>query len=576
MNGPRRVPWLHGGAVALVCLLVACGPAAPAAPTAAPPKPTTAAAAAPTSAPAAAAKPAATVAPAKPPAPTAAPAAATTGEPIRGGSITVVHSNNPRSLNPRMDGGIDGNFIMTHVRERFLGINEKGDIVPVLATELPQRPDPLTYIFKLRQGVQFHDGSPFTADDAQYSFDIFLDEKTAFSGNFRKFIRNTEVVDPYTFRINMKSPWPDFLSDMANNSSLGILPKGALEKYGDDYGVKVVQGTGPFMFKEWVKDDRLVLVRNPNYWQKGLPYLDQIIFKPIPEESVQVINLRTGAADVLLDVPFKEAKALESEPGIRVLTHGAGVLEELMYNTLVPPFNDTKVRQGVALAINRQEIADTVFLGYAEVPTDLLPSWHWGHDPSSKAPEYNPEKARQLLTEAGYGPGKPLKFEIRCTNQPMFVDQAILIQAQLAKLGIEVTVTPMDKTLFFAPMFREAGADPKSWQAGLEDYGFTTATFSFVWEQYSADSTINTANYNMPGGFQNPEAAKLIEQAAIETDETKAKAIFKQEYAMLEADMPLTRLSFLQNVQAVRSRVKNISALVGDNYPFMYAWVDNN
>jgi peptide/nickel transport system substrate-binding protein len=493
--------------------------------------------------------------------------------PTRGGEITIAVARDPIALNPAKDGGYEGNYMSIGIRERLTALDGKGNVVPALATSW-DTPDPLTYVFHLREGVKFSDGAPFSSADVKYTFDTILSPKNAYYGNYAPYFKATEAVDDSTFKVTLKQPYEYFLTQMASNSDFGIFPKDWLERCGSTCDTKVV-GTGPFMLKDWVKGDRLVLTRNPNYWDQPKPYLDQVTFKVVPDPQTQVIQLQSGDADVLYNVPFSEVAGLEKSKDLTVYKHGPGAVNELIFNTLVPPFNDQKVRQAISLAIDRKEIIDSALFGLAEVPTDLFPSWHWGHDASAPQPPHDPEQAKSMLAQAGYDASHPLSFELKTINASDFIDQATVIKAQLEKIGVQVKVTPMEKGAFLAPLFREEGSDPKSWQAGLERYSFTDDPQSFAWEQYAKGSFINASNVNLAGGFQLPELERLVNQAIAAPDKQAAKTVFAQEAKLLAEAAVDVHLSFQTNVQAARSRVQGYAALSGNQYPLQLVWVSD-
>jgi ABC-type transport system substrate-binding protein len=499
------------------------------------------------------------------------PSATTGSGPRSGGSITIAVKRDPRTLSPMKDGGIEGNYTVMFMRDRLVNPDVNDKVAPALATSW-DTPDPQTYIFHLRQGVKFNDGAPFTAKDAKYTFDQILSKDSEVAGNW-SYIKDTKIIDDSTFEIDLNVPYPFMLEQMAQNSDVSIMPDGFMAKCGAACDTTVI-GTGPFMVKDWVKGDHLTIVRNPNYWNPPEPYLDSVTFKVVPDPTVQIIQLMTGAADVLYSVPYKDVTDLKASGDITVYSHGSGTLMCMCMNTLAPPFNDIKVRQAMLLAIDREQIVKTILYGFGSVPSDLLPPWHPMHDASYPAPTFDQAKAKQLLAEAGYPDGKPLEFELRTINDPYFVDEATLIQAQLAQIGVKVTVTPMEKGAFLAPMFREPGTDPKSWQAGLEQYTFGN-TFSFVWEQYAKDSYINSANLNLPGGFQDPEVERLAKLAITTTDSTKAKDVYRQLKDRLNQDAPEVWVSWADMVQAARSRVQNFGATAGYTYPLSVVWVND-
>ena len=459
------------------------------------------------------------------------------------------------------------------IRDRLVCVGQDGSVVPCLATSW-DTPNPTTYVFHLRPNVKFSNGAPFTADDAKYSWDtIALGKDSDFIGAEGP-VKETKVIDPMTFEIDLTEADPYFLEYMSTNSDVGIIPKGYMDTCAPNCDTTSI-GTGPFMLKEWVKGDHLTLVRNPNYWDAPRPYLDTLTFKVTPDPEAQVLQLKTGAADILFAVPFKDVTGLKSTPGVNVETHASGSLTEIIPNNRVAPFDKLEVRQALEFAINRQQIADVAMSGLAEVPTDLLPSWHWGHDPTYPQHEYNPDKAKALLAQAGYDASHPLSFELRIINNADFVEQATLIQADLQAIGVQVKITPLDKPAFLAPMFFTKGVDNTTWQAGLERYTFGNSTPSLVWQTYDTGSYINFSGVNLPGGIKDPVLQALIDKAKVEPDHDKAKAIFTQIAQQFDKDAITVYLPWQDNVMATTSRVQDFQTLTGFEYPLQYVWVND-
>lgn len=575
----RHMPGLRAGPIIVTLLFIAaaCTTAATPAPTAAPATaaPATAApatAAPATAAPATSAPASATAAPATAAPATPSPAPSASETPKSGGSITIAVKRDPGTLNPIKDGGIEANYTGIAIRDRLV-IPDTNDVAsPGLATSW-DNPNPTTYIFHLRQGVKFSNGAPFTSKDVKYTFDTVMSKDSELAGNW-SYIKEAKATDDFTFELDLKNPYPFLLEQLAQNSDMGIMPDGYMASCGANCDTTQV-GTGPFMVKEWVKGDHLTLVKNPNYWNPPQPYLDQVTYKVVPDPEVQVIQLKTGAADVLYAVPYKDVNDLKTNTDVTVYPHSSGTTMCMCMNTLVPPFNNLKVRLAMEIAIDREQIVQTILYGLGSVPTDLLPPWHEAHDATYPAPVYDPAKAKEMLAAEGYNDSNPLKFELRTINDPYFIDEATLIQAQLASIGVAVTVTPMEKAAFLAPMFRVTGTDPKSWQAGLEQFTFGHSTFSFVWEQWAKDSYINTSNINLPGGFQDPEVERLANLAITTTDPAAAKAVYLQLKQQLDKDAPEVWVTWADNVQAARNRVHDFNDTAQFTYPLNVVWVDD-
>src|SRR3990170_6047808 len=398
-----------------------------------------------------------------------APTQAQTPTPKRGGTITLSFDVNPWSFDPNKIPGIVGGIVDYHIYDGLYNYNARGEPVLALA-ESADRPDPLTYVFRLRRGVTFHNGRPFTAQDVKYTYDRIMapDAKGILSSPLRDGVRSVEAVDQYTVRIRLKEPWPEFEKILANYGSK-IVNREAVEAAGTDYGIKVAVGTGAFRFVEWRPDDRVVLERNLDYWKKPLPYLDRIVIRIIPDPQVRSINLLNRTIDVDMVPPFRELRSFRQNDSLQVLAGLSNTTEIVWLNTSQAPFNQKAVRQAFHYGINRDLILRTVFAGYAEPAVDLFPPHYSVHDSSLEAP-YDPDRAVRLLQEAGYSRSNPVRFDLIVTNLPIFIDQAVLIQNHLNRVGFQVTITPVDQTTLFDYLEGRRGRRTTEWQAALQQY----------------------------------------------------------------------------------------------------------
>ena len=401
-----------------------------------------------------------TAAPAQPPAVTAtqaAPTAATNASaPKSGGTLVVGLSFEPSGMDPHADLHKFIPIITWPVYDTLLYKNPDGTFVPGLATSWDISPDGLTYTFKLRQGVKFHDGTPFNAQAVKFSFDRIVDPATK-SRNAVNLIgphKSTDVVDDYTVKVNLKQPYAAFL-DSASLTWLAIVSPSAIQKWGKDYRLHQV-GTGPFRWVEYIEKDHVTLERNPDYnWgpsifkHQGAPYLDRITFKFVTEDSVRIGTVQTGEINLTnFETPPQEWKSLESNAKLQTWKQPLpGEPNFYMINTAKPPTDDLAVRQAILYGLNRQELVNTLYGGVLSVAYGPLTSSTFGYNKSVETMyPYNLDKAKSLLDQAGWKPGpdgirvkdgqKLAITLVTYTAQP----QQEYIQANLKTLGFQTDI----------------------------------------------------------------------------------------------------------------------------------------
>lgn len=482
-------------------------------------------------------------------------------EPKKGGTLYVAVLADTWSLDPI--------HIQTTTGERIwhdASIGEalydwdvaNGEYVPRLATALPEiSEDGKTYIIPLRKGVKFHDGTTFDAHDMVYSFNRFMNpDNQSYLLKKYEIVESVEAVDDYTFKITLNTPDNAF---MAKLQARDVCPvsKEAVEAAGEDYGTKVVVGTGPFKFVEWLPGDRIVIERFDEYWQEGKPLLDKVVFKIIPEEATALMQLRLGEVHIMEDVARKDIATLEEDENVIVELVTSIQHEQIYLNTARPPFDDLRVRQALSHAIDRQAIIEGVFEGYGEISPGPYHPWFWTHNPEWEQPyPYNPERARELLEEAGYGPGNPLKFELMATNQDMFVDQSLMVQAFMADVGAEVEVLPLDKSTLFDRIYVRKAYEgkPEMFQAALEDWGSSMVDPESAAERlFTSDSGSNKCFYN------NPEIDKLFEEVNLANTLQEQKEIYYKTEEIIAKDVPTVWICNPKDATAFRKNVKGFT-----------------
>lgn len=491
-----------GALILIAALISACGG------TQAPPAPVNATTAAPS---------AATVA-----APTSAPAVAATAPsamtPQKGGTLKVAYKDDLATLDPAI--GYDWTNWPAEklVFDGLLDYDSGTTIMPRIAESLPEvNADATQYTFKLRKGVKFSNGRELTADDVVYSITRVLDPKTGSPGSgffvgikgAQDFIdgkatsvEGIKALDPYTVQFTLSEPDVTFLNKMALNFAF-IVPKEEVDKAGENFGHAPV-GTGPYTLKEWKSGESLTFVRNPNYFYQGLPYLDQITLQVGVAPDVALLQLEKGDIDLMGDPPpgadwarisadpaWKDR--LEKQPQVSTVY--------IAINTTAKPFDNVKVRQALNHAIDKQRIVQ-LLNGRATVANQVLPPLMPGYDKSYQGYDYNPDKAKALLKEAGFENGFETSIEcIAVDPQPKLCES---FQQDLSKVGIKLNIN----TLAAPNVIDDAGngKPPLTWSGGLgwiQDYPDPDDFYGPI---LGCDS-------NVPGGWNWPRYCNETLQA---------------------------------------------------------------
>jgi glutathione transport system substrate-binding protein len=322
--------------------------------------------------------------------------------------------------------------------EGLMGFDENMNVVPVLAESHKISEDGLVYTFTLKDNVKFHDGTDFNAEAVKINLDRLRDEKNnlRLRKSFAK-VTNVEAKDAKTVVITLSEPYNAFLNKMA--MALMISPK-ALKEQGENIGKNPV-GTGPFKFKEWVQGDRLVVVKNTDYRQKELPKVDSITFKPVPENGSRIAMLKTGEADFIYPMPTEQVSEVEGQKDIVVDKIDSTIVRYVTLNTMKKPFNDVKVRQAINYAINKDAYIKVVKSGLGAKLNSTMSSKTQYYSKQSGY-EYDVEKAKKLLAEAGYADG--FTAEIWGENDSETMKGMQFIQQQLALVGIKLEVKSME------------------------------------------------------------------------------------------------------------------------------------
>jgi peptide/nickel transport system substrate-binding protein len=529
-----------GGSAAIGALLAACGGGTSATSTSPPSSAATSApgssASAPTTAPATAGGVSTTGAG------SAVAAAATVPAGKVGGEITVAQSSDATTLDPaKTTATVDSNIYLA-VYNRLVDLDEKGAIAPSLAEAWETAPDNLSWTLHLRKGVKFHDGTDFNADAVKTNLERYVDLKlnSPRAGEI-PYVTGVTVVDPYTAKVNLSQPYVTFMYAMTGTSGTMVSPA-AIQKYGDDLARNPV-GTGPFVFKEWIKGDHVAVTRNPNFWKSGLPYLNTINYKGIADTTVILNGMKSGAIQATYGLAAKDVPALRSDPTFQLIVKPSTSVSALRLNLATPPFDKKEVRQALSWAVDRAAIEKAIYFDTGVPANTFLGPLNLGYnDQITLYKGVDTAKAKQLLAAGGQPNG--FKFTAQITNTPEGLQLSQAIKSQLEAINVTMDLQLVDGvTLLNNLTAKQFAATFVTYNGGVEPFqGFSRF--------FSSKSPLNVYAY------LNPQFDDLLTKTAGMSDDAARAKLYQQMTAMLSEDCPWVFLRYPAQTELLRKELK--------------------
>ncbi|HEY0418999.1 MAG TPA: glutathione ABC transporter substrate-binding protein, partial [Acetobacteraceae bacterium] len=460
------------------------------------------------------------------------------GAPARaaGNLVIGVDANMPH-LDPA-----NTNDTLSQSAERMLyqglyGFDQNMKLIPALAERYEANEDATEFVFHLRHGVTFHDGAKFDAAAVKTNIDRLANPDNRLSRRVLvSMVARTEVVDEYTVKFVLSSPFGAFLNNMAHPGTFMISPK-ALAEYGKDIATHPV-GTGPYKFVSFVTDT-LKVAKNEHYWRQGFPKVDSVTFRAVPESGTRFAMLQTGEAQFVMPLPAELVRAAQGNPNITVINAPSIVARYVALNNMKKPFSDLRVRQALNYAIDKNAFIRVVFSGYADpldapIPPDLAFYSKQGAWP------YDPAKAKALLAEAGYPNG--FETELWGASSTTAKRAMEFIQQQLAAVGVKATVAPLEAGLATAKLWGVQSPADATMQ--MDYSGWSSSTGDADWGLrpllYSKSFPPNLFNIAY---YSSPETDKAIEAALATADAPKRAEAYKQAQAQIWKDAPWIFLS---------------------------------
>lgn len=445
----------------------------------------------------------------------------------------------------------------------LFGFDKEMKLQNVLAESYDASKDGLTYTIKLRSGIKFQDGSDFNAEAVKVNLDRASNPDNHLKRyNLFKSVATTEVIDPTTVKITLKQPFSAFINTLASPAAAMISPT-ALKKYGKEIGFHPV-GTGPFELDTWNQTDFVKVKKFAGYWKKGYPKLDTITWRPVVDNNTRAAMLQTGEANFAFPIPYEQAKLLEKNSKLDLVTSPSIMQRYISFNVTQKPFDNPKVREAINYAINRQALVKVAFAGYATPATGIVPP-AIQYSQAYPAPEYNPAKARGLLKEAGYPNGFTTTL---WSSHNHSTAQKVLqfTQQQLAQVGIKATVTAMDAGQRAAEVEDKGQKESNvrmfytGWSAstGEANWALTPLFATQSWPP----TIFNTAFYS------NPQVDNDLNDALKTTDGEKKAAFYKDAQDRIWNDRPWVPLVVEKLVSANTKNLTGFYVMPDTSFSF--------
>jgi peptide/nickel transport system substrate-binding protein len=444
------------------------------------------------------------------------------------------------------------------------------DIKPGLAKSWDISPDGLMYWFHLREGVTFHDGTPFDADAVKWNFDRWADEDNPYhtGGDFEYYadtagfadaIKTVDVVDPTTVQFALNFPQAPFLLNLALPAFVFASPTAMMADI--DNAFKNPVGTGPFKFAEWVPGDRIALDKNPNYWGEAAN-VDRVIVRTIPDNAARFLALRSGSIDMMEGANAEDLPAAKSDKNLSVLLRPAMNIGYIAFNFNMKPFDNVKVRQAVGAAINRAGIVEALYGGTGTVATQLIPDYMLGFAPDVKGPQYDPQHAKQLLAEAGMPNGFTTDFWYMPVSRSYYPNPQAIAEAfksDLAKVGITANLKTED------------------WGTYLDDrekQKFPVYMLGWIGDNGDTDNFLGEFYRNSDNTWQDAQVKSLLDQAQRSSDSGERDALYRQINQMIDQVAWKVPVAHATTPLLARSYVKGYIAHPTNEEYYLTVWLD--
>jgi len=485
------------------------------------------------------------------------------GTPTPGGILKVGLQADPTALDPHKQSLTAIWHVIEHIYNGLTRITTPDlTIEPSLAEGWEISDDGLSYMFVLRDGVTFHDGTPLKASDVKFTFERLVDPATAStSASELASMKSIEVNDDRTVVITLTAPDAAFLTTLAQ-PALVIYSEAFVRANNNDIS-QVAMGTGPFKFVEYVPNTRIVLEKNPDYWEEGLPYLDGIEMTIAADDTSRTAAIVSGAVDFIEYVPLRDVDSLQQDPNLALAGETNNNIRFIGFNLTKEPFDDPLVRQAIAAVVDREAMLGPTVFGHGTPVEALFPATFWAALPQEAQPP-DIERAKALMEEAGHADG--FSTTITSWSQYSFLSNAaVVLQEQLRQIGIEAELNLVEN----ATMFDQVYSDNRTFDIAVTGESAFVDPNTLILPNFKTGESSNFTSYS------NEDVDALIEQGIATTDQEERTTIYQELQKILLEDLPWINLFVANQYEAMKANVKGyVHIPTGSNISFRTTWLE--
>ena len=479
------------------------------------------------------------------------------GEPKYGGTLQVAQAAVTNTLDPALTTSSPDYAFTQITYDNLVWRTHDLSLKPMLATSWEPNEDLTAWTFHLREGVKFHHGKAFNADDVVFTFERILDPDTAsVAGASLESISKIVKVDDYTVRFDVKSP-NAFLPDSMSIVQARILPS----DIDPDRFATEEFGTGPFINVEYLPNERAVFERNPDYWDEGLPYLDEVIFYYMPESETRAEALKAGSVDVYPELGAVSVESIKATPGAVVSEMASGQYLNMAMIETEPPFDNKLVRQAFQAATDRQMILEVAQFGLGVIGNDIpIPPTDPNYDATQEIPPYDVEKAKRLLADAGYPDGLDVTLHTSSIG-PGMIEMAVAFKESAAPAGIRVTIKRSPEDTYWSSVWMVEPFTCVQWNERPPDQALSLV--------YLCGTAWNETSVCIP------EMDELIIRARGERDFAQRKSTYAEVQRILIDDASRIIPVFRPVLVGLRDNVRGVNAHPSNWLYLHEAWLDD-